>query len=77
MNPYEMIRDDPRNPGHYREYTVRELIGLARGSGFSVSSLAVKNYFNADHLRARVYNRICQMFPQSLRDGITLVLKAE
>jgi SAM-dependent methyltransferase len=77
MNPYEMIRDDSRNPGHYREYTVRELIGLARGSGFSVSSLAVKNYFNPEHLPARVYNRICYMLPPSLRDGITLVLRAE
>jgi hypothetical protein len=77
INPYELIREDPRNPGHHREYTVREMIGLAKASGFSVSSLTVKNYFSPDSLRARIYNRICYILPSRLRDGITLLLRAE
>ena len=33
-NPYEQIRADPSNPGHFREYTLRELEGYARETGF-------------------------------------------
>src|SRR5205823_6516869 len=35
-NPYELIRVDTTNPGHFREYTSRELIRIAEGAGFEV-----------------------------------------
>src|SRR5690554_4173612 len=37
-NPYEKIRYFDQNPGHYREYTMKELIGMCTNSGFKIYS---------------------------------------
>ncbi|HEX9443265.1 MAG TPA: methyltransferase domain-containing protein, partial [Candidatus Binatia bacterium] len=34
LNPYEMIRADASDPGHFREYTLAELYRLGAGAGF-------------------------------------------
>src|SRR6185295_16690827 len=46
-NPYEMIREDPQNPGHFREYTVSELRGLAVELGFLIEKCETAFYFDA------------------------------
>ena len=74
-NPYAMIRDNPRDPSHFREYTVAELRQLATETGYSVAAISVRNYFRPASLPGRV-NRILGAFlPATLRDGITIVLK--
>lgn len=35
-NPYEKIREDATNPGHFREYTASELREYASSEGFEV-----------------------------------------
>lgn len=45
-NPYEKIRYFDQNPGHYREYTMKELTGMCTKSGFSIYSAVYKNYSN-------------------------------
>ncbi len=46
-NPFEMIRIDPQNPGHFREYTQTELLDLAAGLGFRVEDYTASFYFDA------------------------------
>jgi trans-aconitate methyltransferase len=37
-NPFEMIRETPRNPGHFREYTAAELNAYLEQAGFVVEA---------------------------------------
>lgn len=45
LNPFETIRYDATNPGHFREYTKRELYDLFKESGFDIVDHIYKNYF--------------------------------
>lgn len=77
QNPYEMIRDCPRNPGHFREYTVREMADLAQASGLLVHSVSVANYFLRNTWTSRLFRRIEWLVPGALRDGITMMLGSD
>ena len=46
-NPYELIREDAGNPGHFREYTEEELYTYARHAGFRVEKCTRYDYFDA------------------------------
>ena len=85
-NPYEMIRMDPQNPGHFREYTRKELSALAADLGFRVEEQATSFYFDARFAhrasgeaagKRRVLgtakNLIYRALPAPLREGITMV----
>jgi len=91
LNPYEMIREDRGNPGHFREYTARELRGLAARAGFTVVHLDRRFYFDARHAdhaqdggagtpRPRLgalKNVVYSVLPPFLREGMTAVLRRE
>ncbi len=84
-NPFEMIRTDSRNPGHFREYTRKELQDLAALSGFKVEECSLSFYFDARFahqesgagtdrgLLGPLKNAIYPVLPPSLREGITMV----
>jgi len=84
-NPYEMIRLDTTNPGHFREYTIRELRRLAEGAGFRVERQATAFYFDARYARhgdngdrpqpviGAIKNSIYPMLPAGLREGVTMI----
>ena len=74
-NPYEMIRENTENPGHFREYTKNELFDMARKIGFVVENHECKNYFNYDSFTGKFYVSILNLLPKSLRDGITITLR--
>ncbi len=86
-NPFEMPREDPNNPGHFREYTLRELRRLARDAGFGVEATFVRFYFDArfahhdaaagrrERIAGALKNVVYRALPPSLREGITLVLR--
>jgi SAM-dependent methyltransferase len=85
-NPYERIRLDPTNPGHFREYTVRELRGLAANAGLTVIFCDVRYYFDARFARhgatpepqpviGTLKNLVFPLLPSSMRLGITMALK--
>ncbi len=76
-NPFEMIRTDPGNPGHFREYTLKELAGLARAAGLTVHSASRANYFLRPTPAARLFRRLERLIPPTLRDGITICLRRE
>ena len=71
-SPFEIIREDPTNPGHFCEYTVADLRLLARRSKFDVTSLWLRNYFGPNNL---LYNLACALLPGQLQDGITITLR--
>ncbi len=86
-NPYEQIRLDAGNPGHFREYTLSELQGYARQARFQVIEVARRFYFDArfahhEESRCRpqpfvgaIKNGVYRALPRSMREGLTLVLR--
>lgn len=46
LHPYERIRVNNRNPGHYREYTKQELIEIVQTVGLDFVSHEYKDYFS-------------------------------
>ena len=75
QNPYEMIRESQQNPGHFREYTVRELAGFAQANGFLVHSVSTANYFLRNTWTSRAFRCLGGLFPVSMRDGITMCMR--
>lgn len=70
-SPFEIIRDDIKNPGHYCEYTVEDLLFLARESGLEVLEYSVMNYFGD---RKPLYNFVCSLLPGRMEEGITMLM---
>ena len=85
-NPYQLIKEDVTEPGHFREYTRRELTRYAVDAGFDVVDLVLCSYFDirfAHHdsaerrpaLVRRAVNLAYRSLPPSLRTGMTAVLR--
>lgn len=74
-NPFEIIRENIDNPGHFREYTLKELRQLAENAGFAVVLTECKSYFNARNSLEKLYITVTNILPASLRTGITMVLQ--
>ena len=74
-NPYNLIRETRRNPGHFREYTLRELIAATAEAGFEPIESSRHNYQRGTSPRARFYRATRAVLPRSLRQGITMVLR--
>ena len=88
-NPYELIREKTNDPGHFREYTRRELTAVAEAAGFQVVSWRAEAYFDyrfarheADpHGRTKprrvgaIANAAFRLTPPSCKPGQTLVLR--
>ena len=88
-HPFEKIREDITNPGHFREYTRRELESVAREAGFDVERWMAKSYFDYRYVAAlhgtpdnhklraagTLLNAAYVAVPPRLRPGQTLVLR--
>lgn len=86
-NPFERIRIDRSNPGHFREYTLSELREILCGAGFVIDRVWMKYYFDARYARhddgdepasrvsGTVKNAIYRFLPGSLQEGITIVAR--
>jgi trans-aconitate methyltransferase len=48
-NPYERIRVDNTDPGHFREYTKRELLEIGGSAGMIAIKHDYRNYFGVWH----------------------------
>ena len=71
-NPYEPIREDKRQAGHFREYTEAELRTLLDARGFDVTEMRLANYFLTGSRKNRVLVRHGGLLPAALRQGITV-----
>ena len=79
LNPYERIRVDHTNPGHYREYTRDELIGIGKRIGLETVRHEYKDYFgfNGGALRtlAQCLTKASGFLLPSLLRGQTIVYR--
>jgi 2-polyprenyl-3-methyl-5-hydroxy-6-metoxy-1,4-benzoquinol methylase len=73
--PFQALSTDPAYPGHYREYTVAELVAEGRAAGFEVVAVRTANYFGSAKLTNRVYQRHERLVPPTLRAGITVIYR--
>ena len=76
-NPYHPIRENAENPGHFHEYTKRELVSLAIKTGFEVHSFSYENYFARLNGVEKTYGVIQGIMPPSWRDGMTAALRGQ
>ena len=74
-NPFERLREDLRNPGHFREYTKKELIDSGTKAGLFAWRVYLANYFILDNPVANAFFNGFGFIP-SLRNGITVVYRA-
>ena len=83
VHPYERIRIDERNPGHFREYTKAELLAIAQVSGFDPVAHEYRDYFGrparGGPLTALAFalHRVAAAAVPSFRRGQTLVLRRD
>ncbi|MGM9510913.1 methyltransferase domain-containing protein [Larkinella sp. GY13] len=85
QNPYELIRTQHDNPGHFREYTAEELCRYGQQAGLTPIHVSFNNYFdyqyrpiNGEHppfpqKKWRYLNRFFSLMPTGLRPGLTVV----
>lgn len=74
-NPFEQIREDSRQAGHFREYTVAELVELGARAGLETVHAWRQNYFVTGSRKNRVLVRWERAVPPPLRQGITIELR--
>lgn len=75
-NPAEPIRAGRTNPGHFHEFTARELVAEAEQVGLVPDSVELGNYFVSDQTWRQRYNRLFgPRLPRNWRDGITAVFR--
>ena len=74
-NPYEPIRSEPGNPGHFHEYTVPELRAAVEDAGLEITRLLTANYFDHGSRKNRAYRAAGRVLPSTLREGITVVAR--
>jgi len=72
-NPYDPIREEAGNPGHFHEHTIRELLAAVEAAGLEVTGWQVQNYFNHGSRKNAVYRALGAVLPRTLREGITVV----
>jgi SAM-dependent methyltransferase len=70
-NPFDLPSDDRSNPDHVREYTVPELLGMARDAGLQPGGWLTANYFVTGSRANDALRRLSPVVPRSLRAGIT------
>ena len=75
-NPYEPIREESANPGHFHEYTVGELREAVEAAGLEISRLLTANYFDHGSRKNRAYRALGPLLPGTLREGITVVARS-
>ncbi len=74
-NPYDPIREESGNPGHFHEHTVDELVAAVEAAGLDVTRVLTENYFDHGSRKNRAYRALGRALPQSLREGITVVAR--
>jgi SAM-dependent methyltransferase len=75
-NPYELIRENFMNPGHFREYTMQEIKALVEKEGLVVRKIFCKNYFTLipNNWKTKIYRFGQILLGEKFKDGITAVI---
>ncbi|ACB77279.1 class I SAM-dependent methyltransferase [Opitutus terrae] len=77
-NPFELIREDPRNPGHFRELTRSELRRLLERAGLRVVALELDTLYAFSSASGRRFSRLARLLPPAFRhDMLCTVQRVE
>lgn len=76
-NPYELIRLDRANPGHFRELTVADLRRYARQCELEVEGVWMDSNLVDGKRFDRVCDRVSRFLPGPLKGGISMCLRFE
>jgi hypothetical protein len=74
-SPFEPIREDDRNPGHFHEYTLSELQDTAEQVGLRVERVVAASYFLSNGRLDRACRKLAPVLPASLQEGYTVTLR--
>lgn len=72
-NPYELIREDSRNPGHFRELTRTELSDYLERAGFRIAAVRIENLYEFGSSSGRRFTRLSSLLPPSFRHDMLVV----
>ncbi len=75
-HPYAQLTADRSAPGHFREYTTKELAHAGSEAGLKVVEMTTANYFSNGRFINRLFQKAERLVPGSLRAGITVVYRA-
>lgn len=76
-NPYELIRLDRGNPGHFRELTVGDLRRYAKRCELTVEGVWMDSNLVDGKRFDRICDRVTRYLPGSLRGGISMSLRLD
>jgi 2-polyprenyl-3-methyl-5-hydroxy-6-metoxy-1,4-benzoquinol methylase len=65
QNPFEMPRETPENPGHFREYTAAEMRKLGREAGFASVEIRLADVYPT-YLPVRLAGALVPSLRQSM-----------
>lgn len=71
-NPYELIREDLENPGHFREYTMSELVAYGREARLRPYQQLYCDYWRPRRWPLRAAQRLYPPFREGLTIAFTL-----
>jgi hypothetical protein len=69
-NPFELIRETPRNPGHFREYTLEELMAYCQEAGLDCVETYLEDYWPT----SRMTGLVQKLYPR-LRNGLAILAR--
>jgi SAM-dependent methyltransferase len=74
-HPYELIREDKGNPGHFREYTAGELDDIGRSAGLVVERVEARCVYQFSGAKDRFYAWLAMRLGPTFARDLTLVLR--
>lgn len=74
-NPYELIRDNDTNPGHFRELTRAELIHYCEQAGFTVVEAKIENLYRSGNAIWRLFGYVTNWCPRNFRRDMTVLVR--
>jgi hypothetical protein len=77
-HPYEMIRETRTDPGHFREYTRKELLGIGKELNLAASYIEMSNVsLPLKGTVERVYDLVTRCLPGDFRQMMTVVFSRQ
>jgi SAM-dependent methyltransferase len=74
-HPFEPIREDRGNPGHFREYTAAELRAITWAAGYTVERLSARTLYGFTGRKDRLYARVAACLGPGFARDLLLVLR--
>ena len=77
QNPFEMIRQDARSPGHFREYTRAEMTAQLEHAGFEIVEVRLENHYDFGSESGRRFTRLAASLPTTFRHDMMFVARRQ